>query len=293
MNFWHRLQAIDRRWIYLVIWLVVMIPLLFPFYIKPQASPPVSRLFNYVDTMPEDRALVISFDYTPDTQAELHPMAIALMRHAFANKTRLGLLTLQVYGLGLIEDALQQVTEEFNSKATTREDSIINGEDYVFWGWTTPIITVLLGMGERISNVFRVDYYGTPTESLEMTRHVRNYDDVGILVSIAGSSIPLSWISYAQTQFGLRLGCGITAVSAADFYPYLNSGQFTGMLAGMRDAAEYEQLLADKLAARGPEWALRNRGSEAMSSQTAAHMAIMAFIIIGNIAFFASRRRKK
>jgi len=148
-------------------------------------------------------------------------------------------------------------------------------------------------MGERISNVFRVDYYGTPTESLEMTRHVRNYDDVGILVSIAGSSIPLSWISYAQTQFGLRLGCGITAVSAADFYPYLNSGQFTGMLAGMRDAAEYEQLLADKLAARGPEWALRNRGSEAMSSQTAAHMAIMAFIIIGNIAFFASRRRKK
>jgi len=115
MNFWHRLQAIDRRWIYLVIWLVVMIPLLFPFYIKPQASPPVSRLFNYVDTMPEDRALVISFDYTPDTQAELHPMAIALMRHAFANKTRLGLLTLQVYGLGLIEDALQQVTEEFNS----------------------------------------------------------------------------------------------------------------------------------------------------------------------------------
>ena len=84
MSFWTRLLAIDRRWIYLVVWVVVMVPLLFPFAIKPKPTTPVEKLFNYVDTMPEDRALVISFDYTPDTQAELHPMAIALMRHALS-----------------------------------------------------------------------------------------------------------------------------------------------------------------------------------------------------------------
>jgi hypothetical protein len=43
----------------------------------------------------------------------------------------------------------------------------------------------------------------------------------------------------------------------------------------------------------GMDWALRNRGTEAMSSQTAAHLAIMAFIVIGNIAFFATRRKRK
>jgi hypothetical protein len=291
-GFWDRLQRIDRRWIYLVIWVVVMVPLIFPFSIKPQAMPPVSRLFNYIDTMPEDKALVISIDYTPDTQAELHPMAIALLRHAFATHRRVGILTLQVYGLGLGEDALRQVSAEFNALSTTHEDSIISGEDYVFWGWSTPIVTVLLGMGEKITNVFPVDYYGVATESLPITARIKNYNDIGIVVSIAGSAVPGSWVAYAQTQFGVRIGCGTTAVSAADYYPYLNSGQFTGMLAGMRGAAEYEQLLADKLAAAGSTLELRRKATEAMSSQTAAHIAIILFIIIGNIGYFASRRRK-
>jgi hypothetical protein len=219
-------------------------------------------------------------------------MAIALLRHAFATGRRVGLLTLQVYGLGLGEDALRQVAAEFNEKATTHEDSVISGEDYVFWGWSTPIVTVLLGMGEKITNVFPVDYYGVATESLPITPRIKNYNDIGIVVTIAGSAVPASWVAYAQTQFGVRIGCGTTAVSAADYYPYLNSGQFTGMLAGMRGAAEYEQLLADKLAGAGSPLTLRRKATEAMSSQTAAHIAIILFIIFGNIGYFAARRRK-
>ena len=291
-NFWQKLQAIDRRWIYLVVWLVVMIPLLFPFKIEPKPTPPVEKLFAYIDTMPAEKSLVISVDFTPDTRAELQPMVVAMLHHAFATKRRVGVLAIQLYGLGLGEEALRQVTAEFNAHATTHEDSVINGEDYVFWGWTTPELTVMLGMGSRIANVFPVDYYGNKTDTLPIMLRLKNYDDVGILVSVAASAIPRSWINYAQVQFGVHLGCGITAVSAADFYPYVNSGQFTGMLAGMKGAAEYEQLVANRMAATNGEWGLRNRGIEAMSSQTAAHLAIMAFIIIGNIAFFASKRRK-
>ncbi len=293
MSFWERLQRIDRRWIYLIIWLVVMIPLMRPFPVRPLASPPVQQLFTYIDTMPEDKALVISVDYSPDTQAELHPMTIALLRHAFATHRRVGIVATSVYGLGLGEDALREAKREFDSAAVSREDSIISGEDFIFWGWTTPLLTMMLGMGERITNVFPVDYYGARTESLPMAQHVKNYNDIGIVVSIAGSSMPLSWVSYAQTQFGVRVGCGTTAVSAADYYTYLNSGQFTGMLAGMRGAAEYEELTREKMTELGMTWRIRNRGTEAMSSQTAAHLAIIGFIIIGNIAFFINRGRKK
>lgn len=292
-NLLNRLQKIDRRWIYLVIWLVVMIPLLFPFKIQPQPSSTVEKLFTYIDTMPENKALAISVDFTPDTRAELQPMVVALMRHAFAIKRRVGILTITVYGLGLAEEAIRQVTAEFNAHAQNHADSIIYGEDYVFWGWTTPALTIMLGMGERIANVFPVDYYGNKTESLPIMRHIKNYDDIGMLVTIAASAIPRSWINYAQVQFGVNLSCGITAVSAADFYPYVNSGQFIGMLAGMKGAAEYEQLVARRMEKNGLRLPLRNRGTEAMSSQTAAHLAIMAFIVLGNIAFFATRRKKR
>jgi|UniRef100_A0A7V3V070 hypothetical protein len=292
-NIFTKLQRIDRRWIYLILWLVIMLPLIFPFKIQPRATPPVEQLFNYIDTMPENKALAISVDFTPDTRAELQPMVIALLRHAFAIKRKVGILTMQVYGLGLAEEAIQQVTTEFNTRAQNHNDSVIYGEDYVFWGWNTPLITVMLGMGERIVNVFPVDYYGNRTETLAIMHEIRNYDDIGVLVSIAASALPLSWINYAQVQFGVNLSCGITAVSAADFYPYVNSGQFIGMLAGMKGAAEYEQLVTQRMKKNGMDWGLRNAGTEAMASQTAAHLAIMAFIIIGNIAFFATRRKKK
>ena len=292
MNFWTKLQAIDRRWIYLVVWLVVMAPLIFPFKIRPVAMPPVQNLFTYIDTMPENKALIVSVDYTPDTQAELQPMLVALLRHAFAIHRRVGMLAMAVQGLGIGEDAIRQVTSEFNAHAKTNADSVLNGRDYVYWGWTTPPITVMLGMGERITRVFPVDYYGNKTDTMPITRYLKNYDNAGILVSIAASSTPLSWINLAQTQFGIHLGCGITAVSAADYYPYVNSGQFSGMLAGMKGAAEYEELLEGRMAKNGMDWHLRRKGTEAMSSQTAAHLAIMAFIIIGNIGFFITRRRK-
>lgn len=294
MKFWDKLLAIDRRWIYVVIWLVVMIPLLIPFNIKPEAMPPVRMMFAYIDTMPEDKALVISVDYTPDTQPELHPMYIAMLRHAFATRRKVGVLCVgSVMSLGLAESGLRQVMDEFNAHAETPADSVVYGRDCVNWGWSTPFITVLLGMGERVANVFPVDYFGNRTDTLPIMAGLKNYDDMGLVVSIAGSSVPLSWVNYAHTQFGVHMGCGITAVSAADFYPYLNSGQFTGMLAGMKGAAEYEQLVSDKMTALGLDWGLQRKGTEAMSSQTAAHIAIMVFILIGNIAFFVTRRRRQ
>lgn len=293
MNFWTKLQALDRRWLYLVVWLVVMVPLIFPFKIRPVATPPVQSLFNYIDTMPENRALIVSVDYTPASQAELQPMFIALLRHVFAIHRKVGVLSIEVQGLGIGEDALRQVAAEFNSHARTNADSVLNGRDYVYWGWTTPYITVMLGMGQHIARVFPVDYYGQKTESLPIMKHLKNYDDAGLLVSVAASAYPLSWINLAQTQFGIHLGCGCTAVSAADYYPYVNSGQFSGMLSGMKGAAEYEELLERRMAQNGMDWGLRRKGTEAMSSQAAAHLAIIAFIIIGNIAFFVTRRRNK
>jgi hypothetical protein len=291
-GFWTRLQAIDRRWIYLVVWLVVMVPLIFPFKIRPVATPPVQSMFNYIDTMPENKALIVSVDYTPDTQAELQPMLVALLRHAFAIHRRVGVLAMYVQGLGIGEDAIRQASSEFNAHAKTNEDSVLNGRNYVYWGWTTPPITIMLGMGQHIAKVFPVDYYGQKTESLPIMEHLKNYDDAGILVSVAASAIPQMWINLAQTQFGIHLGCGITAVSAADYYPYVNSGQFSGMLAGMKGAAEYEELLEQRMVKNGMDWGLRRKGTEAMSSQAAAHIAIIAFIIIGNIGYFATRRRK-
>ncbi|UCG92190.1 MAG: hypothetical protein JSV97_00340 [candidate division WOR-3 bacterium] len=277
---------IDRRIIYLVLAIVVILPLVFPTAQKVRVMDPVHKLYAAVDAIPEEQILMLDFDYAPQTQPELEPMAIALLRHAFKKRIKTAVLSLYVQPLGLAKRALDQVTAEFNSEAQTNADSIIYGRDYVFLGWTPPPIVPLLGMGISIANVYRRDYYGYKTDSLPMMRTIRNFNDVGILVSISGGTAPLWWVAYSQTRFGVAVGAGITAVSASDFYQYFQTGQFSGMMIGMKGAAEYEERVETELRIMQ-----RRKASEALGSLTTAHLTIIAFIIIGNIGFFLRRRR--
>jgi hypothetical protein len=282
------LSRLDRRIVYLVLALAVMLPLVIPSVQKVRVMTPVSKLFNAVEAIPDDRILMIDFDYDPQTLPEIEPMGVAVLRHAFQRRIKVAVLSLYVQPLGLAKKALDQVTEEFNERATSRADSIIYGRDYVFLGWQPPPIVPLLGMGISITNVYTRDYYGYRTDSLPMMHRVRNFNDVGILVSLSGATAPLWWIAYSQTRFGVAVGAGITAVSASEFYQYYQTGQFSGLMIGMKGAAEYEELVETKLMLKD-----RRKASEALGSLTAAHLTMIAFIIIGNIGYFVRRRSGK
>ncbi len=88
-----------------------------------------------------------------------------------------------------------------------------------------------------------------------------------------------------EFSYGVAVGAGLTAVSASDFYQYYQSGQFSGLMIGMKGAAEYEELVESRLATQG-----RRRASESMASLSAAHIALMVFIIIGNAGYLIGRR---
>lgn len=280
------LSTLDRRIIYLILALVVMLPLIIPSVQKVRVMTPVNKLFDAVESIPDDQILMIDFDYDPQTLPEIEPMGIAVLRHAFQQRIKVAVLSLYVQPLGLAKKALDQVTEEFNSKALSRADSVIYGRDYVFLGWQPPPIVPLLGMGISITNVYRRDYYGYRTDSLPMMAKVKNFNDVGILVSLSGATAPLWWVAYSQTRFGVTVGAGITAVSASEFYQYYQTGQFSGLMIGMKGAAEYEELVETKLQVKG-----RRKASEALGSLTAAHLTMIAFIVIGNVGYFIRRRR--
>ena len=288
MKVFEYLAGLDRRIVYLVLAAAVMIPLIIPSVLKVRVMTPVERLYKAVDAIPADRILMLDFDYDPQTLPEIEPMGVALLRHAFQRRTKVAVLSLYVQPLGLAKKALDEVTGEFNRRATSNADSIIYGRDYVFLGWQPPPIVPLLGMGLSISNVYKRDYYGYPTDSLPMMRRVKNFNDVGILVSLSGATAPLWWVAYSQTRFGLAVGAGITAVSASEFYQYYQSGQFSGLMIGMKGAAEYEELVESRLALQG-----RRKASEALGSLTAAHLTMIAFIVIGNIGYFVRRRRRE
>ena len=287
MKFLETLAKIDRRVIYAVLFVVVTLPLIFPSVLKVTAMTPVEKLFDAVDATPDGQAIILDCSYAPQIKAEVEPMTIALLRHAFKARKKVLIISLYAEMIGLATRAINQVTGEFNSVAETYEDSLIYGRDYIYLGWQPPPIVPMLGMGESITGIYVVDYYGNQTDTLEMMQYIRNYNDINILISLSGSRIPISWAAYAQNRYGVPVGVGCTAVSGADFYPYYQTGQFTGLMVGMKGAAEYEELVESRYGVKG-----KRAASEAMPSLTYAHLVIILFIVIGNIGFFFQRRKK-
>ncbi len=124
--------------------------------------------------------------------------------------------------------------------------------------------------------------YCKEQDSLTITKNVKNYHDLKFVLSVNATSGADTWIMYGKERYGFPLALGVTAVMAADYYNYLQSGQIAGILGGLKGAAEYETLLGEG-----------ERASIWMNIQSICHFVIVAFIIIGNIAYLAVRRNEK
>ncbi len=265
---------IDRRWIFLAVGVAVVIPFFFPLGLLVDVTPPVQSLYDAVDVLPpSSQPLLLAIDYAPATLPELEPMALAILRHAFSRDVNVAVMTLHPAGYGLAERAGLQVAEEYDR---------VYGEDYVYLGFQPGTSAVILSLGVNIRNVFPEDAYGTPLSEFPIMDGIRNYDDIPLLITLAGWSAAEAWVYFAHEPFGQEVGAGVTAVMATDYYPYLNTGQLVGLLGGMRGAAEYEGLVGHP-----------DKGVRGMDSQSIIHMLIIALIVVGNIAYFATRKSKK
>ncbi|HPF09495.1 MAG: hypothetical protein LHW46_02475 [Candidatus Cloacimonetes bacterium] len=246
MNLFERMQKLDRRWIYIVVALAIIIPLMIPYDSDNVTTPPTENLYQMIDSMAgrEDRAILMSFYHDAATMPELFPMEVAILRHAFERNVKVFALTWFPAGAPIIDYAINSVKEEF--------PNIQSGVDYCNFGYKPQAFAMIMGMGDNIANAMNTDAEGRKLENLPIMKGINNYSEMNLVVEFSGSSAGMTWIVYARPKFGLNVAVGVTAVMAADLYPYLQSGQLIGMLSGLKGAAEYEKLVDIFAAYRDP-----------------------------------------
>jgi hypothetical protein len=270
MSFWDKLGALDRRWIYLLVALSVIFPLIVPISFKISITPEAQQLFEAVDELPDSSVVMLTFDYYPSTVAETEPMATVALHHLFRKDCKvITMTTIPLGGPSMAERVTRTVAREYNKDY---------GVDFVNLGYKANWVAVLKGMGNSIEAIYPADNSGTPLSGLPLMATVKNYDDVSFIFIVADNDIVQNWVSIVNAQYGTPMGAGVTAVGAPKYYAFVGSGQLTGLLGGMKGAAEYE-LLAD---AQG----LAEKG---MGMQSLTHLVIILMVIVGNIAFFAGR----
>jgi hypothetical protein len=277
-SFWEKLLSIDRRIIFLFIAVAVALPLFFSLSMRIPVTPVAQGTYEAIESLQAGSKVLASFDYDPGSMPELQPMAEAFFRHAFRNDLKVIIMGLWPQGPLQANIALEEVFQDEDIKAKNLQYGI----DYVNLGFTAGNEVVIDRMGHSFEESYPKDSYGTPIGEIPLMRGVRNYDNVDLIFNLsAGYPGTQEWVQYAVDVFHVKLAAGNTAVQAPSMYPYVQTGQLSGVLGGMKGGAEYETLLG-----------IPGRAVRYMFSQAVAHAVICLFIIIGNLAFFSLRRRQ-
>ena len=98
-------------------------------------------------------------------------------------------------------------------------------------------------MGSSIRAIYPADNSGTMLDDIPMMSDIDNYGDFDFICVIADNGVVEYWMSIVNAQYGISIGSGVTAVMAPKIYAYVGSGQMTGLLGGMKGAADYEKLV--------------------------------------------------
>ena len=274
MSFWQRISQLDRRWIYLAVALAVIFPLLVPMKMKLGITPEARQLYEAIEALPDSSVVMLTFDYYPSTVAETRPMSIAALHQMFRKNLKVITMTTIPLGGPSMADRTMKLMGDLYHKTY--------GVDYVNLGYKANYTAVLLGMGSSIESIYPADYYGTPLPQIPLMQQVKNYGEIGFIFIVADNGIVDNWISIVNAQFSKPMGAGVTEVMAPKFYSYVQAKQMTGLLGGMKGAAEYEMLV------NKPAMALIG-----MDSQSLVHVLIIFFVIVGNVAYFVTRAKKE
>ena len=79
MNFWDKLETIDRRWVYLMVAIAVVFPFIFPLTLPISVTPEAQSLFDHVEALPDSSTVFLVFDYYPSTIPECQPIAVGAL----------------------------------------------------------------------------------------------------------------------------------------------------------------------------------------------------------------------
>lgn len=272
-----KLVNIDRRVVFLVVFVGVAVATLSSLMLPVRPTANVRKIYDTIEGLKHKPGAVVlvSFDYAPDSMPELQPGAVNIIRHCMMNG-------IKVVGMALWPDAVGLAEEAFDSASHVCAKAY--GRDWVFLGYKPGEATVVINMGQDFRTAFARDMYGTSTAELEATRSIRKLADFDYVISFAaGNTIDRSaWIPYAVDRYKVKLGGAVTAVSSPDLFPYLQSGQLNGLMSGLAGSAEYETLM------NAPGSAVRG-----LVPQSAAHLIIIGFIILGNLMYFLQRGRDR
>jgi hypothetical protein len=278
------LNNLDRRWIFLLMFLAVALPILLQLHVPETTTELSQAVFDEIEKLKPGDKILVSFDYDPGSEAELGPMATSIVHQCCEKKLKIYFMALWPVAPALIEENIRKVIQaDF--------PDMVYGQDYVNLGYKSGYEAVIKVIVTDLPSLYTTDARGTSIDQVPMCRGLTNIQGMNLLVSVsAGYPGTKEWIQYAVTPYPdkLKLVSGCTGVQAPQLFPYIPN-QLPGLLVAIKGAAEYEKLVNDKYSGPSPDPKYLE-ADRRMSPQLVAHLLIIGLIVGGNVLYFLERR---
>lgn len=264
--FLEKFLKIDRRLIFLFLTIVLVFPIVRPLGLpNKNLGKDVVNIYNYIESLPEGSFILLSLDYDPATRPELHPQAIALVKHAFRRNHRIGILTFIAGSTGMIDEIAERIPKDI-------APGKVYGKDYVIMPFQPKPVAVLTQLGIDLYAIYDKDRNGAPTRDMEVMKGIRSVKDMSMGICVTGTALLDSWVAYVGDKYHFPMAGGVTAVSQPGYGPYLQTGQLKGLIGGMKGAADYESLIKSL-----------EKGTSGIDALSLAHILVIVLIVTSNI----------
>lgn len=259
----------DRRFIFLLVLIAVIIPILKPVGLPITTTAPVESIYNFVNKLPKGSVVWVGFDFYNSTRTECVPIASTYLEQAFSRDFKVIVTSTIPDGNNISMEIVNKIAKKFGKQY---------GKDFVILGYKPGAVILIKQVCDNLKSLYPTDVYGTPIDEIPMMAKINSAKNIDMVFTSTDNASFDSYVAVASTQYHIPTAGGSTAVSVPMLYTFLNSGQILGLVGGLKGAAEYEKLI------NSPGMA-----TSGMDAQSFVHMLIVLMILFSNVAYFHNK----
>lgn len=272
-DIYERMQAIDRRVFYWILFFALMVPFLYPLEIPVKVNQNTRDLYEGIQGLNEGDVVIICIDYGVSAWAECHPAVTVCAKAALRAGAKIILLS-PVTDHELTYKRLTQVTAGEDFAAATY------GEDYVYLGYFTGGETAVSQMAADMRSIFPEDHFDTPLDDIPMMADINTADSISMVLSADTSDYGSYFLRQWESNYDIQLAEIGIAMLGSEWMPYYRAGNAFGLSVGSRGGAELEKLIGEP-----------GEATTAMDSISVSHILIVLAVILANIGIIAKLGR--
>ena len=296
LRFIQRMQLVDRRIVYGALAVVLALPFLIEYTLPIYPDTYTRRFFDAVeqiaaDPVEREKVVLVLSQWGPGSDGENGPQIQVLFRHLLRQRLKFILLSTadDPVNIVLASTRLEWAIEDEQRRAQRLDEPVPTwtyGVDYINFGFKPCLIfepiakTVILDTRKFYAQDYVLKKPLTD-ENFPLLRRFHGVEGISIVLIVSHTDEAKAVCGIVQRQVpDLKVAEATMGITANDLYPYVKSGQLSGLLNSARAATEYLYLL-------DPDDTTTSANDNSMSL---GKMFLLAMVVIGNLALLVTRR---